>query len=284
MNSICRYLGTVMIAASAGGLMSCHPTNADSASSESVASNPEPQTLNRDFPPAGLPLDSVPPDHDANDGLPKTVDLRPVLIELGLTPRPQGARGTCSIFTTCSALEFALARQSGQGVRMSPEYLNWAGARASGLPSDGNFFHNALKGWEESGLCCEASMPYAETYDPDREPSPDAAAEARRVRDLATGVITVHWIVPWVPDRFGVNDEQFGEIRKTLAHGYPVAAGSGHSRLLVGYRDDMNEAGGGVFLTLDSALNRFDAVTYEFVRRDVADVFWVEFVAPATTP
>ena len=61
-----------------------------------------------------------------------------------------------------------------------------------------------------------------------------------------------------------------------LAAGYPVAAGSGHSRLLVGYRDDATLPGGGEFITEDSALARFDKVTYEFVRTQVADVFWVE--------
>lgn len=166
---------------------------------------------------------------------------------------------------------------------MSPEYLNWAGAKFSGRPSDGNFFHNAIGGWERWGMCSEDLMPYAATYDAGREPSPEAAAEAEEVRHRAGGAVVVRWIVPWKPDRFGVNDEQFDEIRRVLAKGYPVAAGSGHSRLLVGYRDDDAAAGGGVFITLDSALNRFDEVTYEFVRKDVADVFWVECVKTRTS-
>ena len=195
---------------------------------------------------------------------------------MGMTPRAQGARGTCSIFTTCEALEFALAKQSGRYTRMSPEYLNWAGAKVIGRPSDGNFFHNALKGWEESGLCAEELMTYADQYDAGRQPSAEAAAAAAKVREASRGTITVHWVVPWKPDHFGVDDAQFAEIRGVLARGYPVAAGSGHSRLLVGYRDDAAAAGGGMFLTLDSALNRFDEVTYEFVRKEVADVFWVE--------
>jgi hypothetical protein len=69
-----------------------------------------------------------------------------------------------------------------------------------------------------------------------------------------------------------------------LAKGYPVAAGSGHSRLLVGYKDDASAAGGGAFLTEDSALNRFDQVTYEFVRTQVADVFWIEAVPDTAAP
>ena len=44
----------------------------------------------------------------------------------------------------------------------------------------------------------------------------------------------------------------------------------------MGYRDDPALPGGGAFLTMDSALNRFDEVSYDFVRKEVADVFWVE--------
>ncbi len=208
--------------------------------------------------------------------LPASVDLRPWLLALELSPRPQGARGTCSIFTTCSAIEFALAVRRGQALRLSPEYLNWAAGQASGQPSDGNFFHNALAGFERHGICAESNMPYAAAFDPNSAPSAAAAAEATLIREQSRGAILVHWIVPWTPDRFGVSPEQFAEIKRVLALGYPVAAGSGHSRLLVGYRDDLSLPGGGAFLTEDSALNRFDEVTYEFVTKDVADVYWIE--------
>ncbi|MCG3125640.1 MAG: hypothetical protein CHACPFDD_00465 [Phycisphaerae bacterium] len=208
--------------------------------------------------------------------LPASVDLRPRLMEAGLTPRAQGARGTCSIFTTCAAIEYALAVQREKAERLSPEFLNWAAGHASGRPSDGNFFHNALAGFERYGICSEASMPYEAAFDAARAPPAAAAAEATRVGREARGALQARWIVPWVPDRFGVSDAQFDEIKRVLASGFPVAAGSGHSRLLVGYRDDASAAGGGIFLTEDSALNRFDEVTYEFVRTQVADVFWVE--------
>lgn len=121
-------------------------------------------------------------------------------------------------------------------------------------------------------------MPYLSKFDADRGPAPAALAEAKQLLKNSRTGIAVHWIVPWVPDRFGVNDEQFAEIRRVIARGYPIAAGSGHSRLLVGYRDDAEKAGGGIFITEDSALNRFDEVTYEFVRKQVADVFWIEAV------
>ena len=204
------------------------------------------------------------------------VDLRPELTALGLIPRPQGWRGTCSVFTTCSAIEWAWAKHRGQPQRLSVEFLNWAASQAAGGPSDGAFFHNALAGFERFGLCAEESMPYREAYDPNLAPSPEALAEAAATMPANRAGLLVHWIVPWEPNRFGLTDAQFAEVKAVLDRGYPVAAGAGHSRLLVGYRDDPALPGGGAFLTEDSALARFDEVTYDFVKNEVADVFWVE--------
>ena len=159
---------------------------------------------------------------------------------------------------------------------MSPEYLNWAAGQAAGRASDGNFFHNALAGFEKLGICTEDLMPYQGGFDAARAPSGEARAAAEKCREESK--VAVRWIVPWSPNRFGVNDEQMAEIKSVLVRGYPVAAGSGHSRLLVGFVDDVGLAGGGKFITEDSALARFDEVTYEFVRTQVADVFWVEAV------
>lgn len=225
---------------------------------------------------------ATPPVAEPPPKLPATVDLRPHLTALGLGPRSQGPRGTCSIFTTCSAVEFGLARVRGKPERLSVEFVNWAAGEAAGRPSDGNFFHNALAGFERCGVCSETAMPYGASFDPRRVPSPSARAEALANRALARQGLVVRWIVPWVPDRFGVDERRFEEIRSVLARGYPVAAGSGHSRLLVGYRDDASVAGGGIFWTLDSGLGSYAEVSYEFVRTAVADVFWIE--APGTAP
>lgn len=211
--------------------------------------------------------------------LPTSIDLRPRLLELGFAPRPQGHRGTCSIFTTCACFEFAHYKRTGVPLRLSPEFVNWAAGQPPRRPSDGNFFHNALAGFEAHGVCPDASMPYRPDFDPNYAPSPDAAAEAARIRDESGGVLLIRWIVPWEANKQGVADDQLTEIKRVLASGYPVAAGSAHSRLLVGYRDDPALPGGGLFITQDSALNRFDEVTYLFVREQVNDVFWVEALA-----
>lgn len=211
---------------------------------------------------------------------PSSVDLRPEMRLLGLAPRAQGARGTCSIFTTCQAIEFAVAVRRGGSERLSPEFLNWAAGQAAGQPSDGNFFHNALAGFERFGLCGEATMPYRERFEEAGAPSAAALAAAAALRDECRDWLSIHWIVPWQAARFGVDDAAFAEILSVLARGFPVAAGSGHSRLLVGYRLDSTQPGGGVFLTDDSALACFSEVSFEFVRKEVADVFWVEARPP----
>jgi hypothetical protein len=207
---------------------------------------------------------------------PTTVDLRHDFEAQGLVPRRQGARGTCSVFTTCSAIEWALAKHRGRAERLSVEFLNWSAGQFAGAPSDGNFFHNALGGFERFGVCAEDALPYRASYDAALAPAPAALADAAHLRDECRSALTVHWIVPWQANRFGVTDVELREIKSVIARGFPVAAGSGHSRLLVGYRDDAAQPGGGIFITEDSALGRFDEVTFAFVEKDVADVFWIE--------
>ncbi len=190
----------------------------------------------------------------------------------------QGERGTCSVFTTNSALEFAISRRTGKGVRLSVEYLNWAANQATGHPTDGQFFHNCLAGFDKLGVCYAADMPYAATFDAKRVPSEKAKADARRLHALATKALRVHWINPLKP-KPGLTDVHLHEIKAVLAIGYPVAAGSEHSRLLVGYRDDPKQPGGGAFFTKDSGTGGYEEVTYEFVKTKVGDVFWVETLA-----
>ncbi len=208
-------------------------------------------------------------------------DLRPAFAELGLPPRSQGPRPTCSIFTTVAALEFACARATGHGERLSTEFCNWAANAANGRHDDGDFFHFALSGYERYGICPEAMLPYAGAFDAQLVPSPDALVAAGRLLGGTAPRLHVRWIRPGTGTR-GLDDAQFADVLATLAAGWPVAAGSAHSRLLVGYRADPSAPGGGVFYTLDSALARFAEVTAEYVHTDICDAFAVE-VAPAGT-
>lgn len=203
------------------------------------------------------------------------VDLRPEFGKWELRPVRQGRRGTCSVFTTTSAFELAFSRYEGKSVRLSVEYLNWAANQATGHATDGQFFHNCLAGFEKFGICHNADMPYARKFDAKLAPSEKAVADARKLHATADKVIRLHWIKPLTPTA-QMTDAQLHEIKAVLATGWPVAAGAGHSRLLVGYHDDSKQAGGGFFLTKDSGAGMYTQVTYEFVKTNVADVFWVE--------
>lgn len=205
--------------------------------------------------------------------LPAEVDLRPVLNELGLKPRRQGRRGTCSVFTTAATFEFALSKRRGESLPLSVEYLNWSCNQITHNKRDvGQFFHNLLKGYELHGVCLESEMPYTRRFDPELAPSDEAIQSAKKIGELP---FEVHWIKP-IGSGAGVTPEQFVEVKRVLASGWPVAAGASHSRLFVGYIDDEKEPGGGVFLTKDSGSGSYSRVTYEFAKTEVNDVFWVD--------
>ncbi len=208
-------------------------------------------------------------------------DLRPQFESLGLLPRAQGPRPTCSIFTTVAALEFAHARASGRAERLSVEYCNWAANAATNRSDDGDFFHFALAGYQSFGICADHLLPYGDHFDPNAVPPPAALVDGGRHRAFADDHLRVRWIRP-NDGRPGLSPEQFADVLHTLAAGWPVAAGSGHSRLLIGYRADAAAAGGGSFSTIDSASARFDAVPAVFVREQLYDAFVVE-LAPAGT-
>lgn len=201
-----------------------------------------------------------------------SVDLRPQFERWGLPPRRQGRRGTCSVFTTTAAYEFALARRQDRGEPLSDEFLNWAANAATGRDDDGSFFHDAIAGFEKFGACAAALMPYAADFDPARTPSDAALRDGERVRGLG---FTVHWINPWRPQA-GLSPEQLQSIQQVLARGWPVALGSSHSTLAVGYADDPAKDGGGELVIRDSATGGHRTLSYAFVLQRIGDVFWVE--------
>jgi hypothetical protein len=200
-------------------------------------------------------------------------DLVPKMTDWGLYPRNQGGRGTCSVFATMGAFEFAVSLHTGVGTRLSAEYLNWAADQAIGNPNgDGHFFMNLMKGYEEYGACPESDMPYRGVHDPENLPSDQALADAEKVKALG---LQVHWINPWSPGCH-VTADQIEECRKVLAGGHPVAAGSYHSILFVGYVNDPEAPGGGAFLVRDSGGGHYTEISYEEALGRFGDVFWVE--------
>jgi hypothetical protein len=84
-----------------------------------------------------------------------SVDLRPAFKKWGLTPRVQGKRNTCSVFTVAGALEYAAASKTNRTPRFSVEFLNWASNQAVRDNHDGSFFSDLWRGFTIYGACPE---------------------------------------------------------------------------------------------------------------------------------
>jgi hypothetical protein len=230
--------------------------------------------------------------------LPPSRNLWPIFERFKLVRRDQGGRNTCSVFTMAGAMEFALAKRGRPGVTLSIEFLNWASSQVTGRSQDGSFFSNIWRGFEKYGVCPEADMPYGPEFDPARAPSPEALKRAEAIRLIG---LQMHWIKEWDPTK-GLSQEQLNEVRRVLSKGWPVCGGflwpkdgferwdhdvlamvprehvrDGHSVLLVGYRDDPKQPGGGVFLIRNSSPGpRRSAMSYEYIRAYMNDALWIE--------
>jgi C1A family cysteine protease len=233
---------------------------------------------------------------DSNANLPATADLRPMFQKWGLPLRSQGGRGTCSVFALTGALEYALASRQQTGTVLSVEFLNWASNRATTNSGDGGFFSDLWSGYENYGICPEASLPYSKSYDAKLTPNEATLEQAKKI---AEANLQLHWIKPWNAAT-GLTEEQFLLIKRTLARGWPVCGGfrwpkhevwqndilqmapasdvfDGHSVLLVGFKDDATQPGGGVFLIRNSGGGAQDgALPYEYARTYMNDGAWVQ--------
>ena len=225
------------------------------------------------------------------------MDLRAAFDKFGLTARLQGARPTCSVITVAGALEFAVAKRQGQTPRLSVEFLNWAANQACGDKADGGFFSDLWKGFAAYGICTEAGMPYESEFDHGRQPNAAALADARTRLSLG---LRLHWIKEWNV-KTGLSAEQIASIKQTLVKGWPVCGGlrwpkqeqwvdnvlqmcpasavrDGHSILLVGWRDEAVQPGGGVFLFHNSSRGgKAGAMPYAYAREYMNDAVWVDY-------
>jgi hypothetical protein len=233
--------------------------------------------------------------------LPISADLRPQFDKLGLERRIQGKRGTCSVFTVVGALEFAAGIKQGHAERFSVEFLNWGANKVIGEYQDGGFFSDLWKGYATYGICLETAMPYGAKFDKGLTPAPEVLAEAKT--RLALG-LRHHWIKEW-DVKTGLTDDHLQAIKRTLSQGWPVCGGfrwpkqakwsddvlqmcpaeavfDGHSVLLVGYRDDPNQPGGGVFLFRNTNNGGRDgAMPYVYAQAYMNDALWIDCAAPA---
>jgi hypothetical protein len=224
------------------------------------------------------------------------VDLRPAFQKWGLVCRLQGARGTCSVFTVTGALEYALARKGDGAAPLSVEFLNWASNQATGEMRDGSFFSDLWRGFEVHGVCPEQDMPYRAEFDPKRTPTDEAKDHARQLRQAGP---RLHWIKRWNVNT-GLTEGQLAAIKEALGRKWPVCGGfrwpkdvrwkdeileiatpdgvvDGHSVLIVGYRDDPAQPGGGVLIFRNSNGGRDGYMTYEYARAYMNDAVWIDW-------
>jgi hypothetical protein len=237
--------------------------------------------------------------------LASSIDLRPSFEKWELGPRIQGNRNTCSVFTMAAAFEYALASKTDRPTRLSVEFLNWASNQALHQMQDGSFFSDIWRGFTTYGACPEQDMPYQDKFDPKRTPSQNAKDHALRLHQVG---FRLHWIKPWDPNT-GLTQEQFVAIKGVLSRQWPVCGGfrwhkkdrtqwkddvlqmvpptdviDGHSVLLVGYRDDPQQPGGGVFLFRNSQNQGRDGyMPYEYARTYMNDSLWID-TAEANVP
>lgn len=211
----------------------------------------------------------------AGDGtatsLPVAVDLRPNFERWQLPLRKQGNRNTCSVFATVGAMEYALARKLDRGTPLSVEFANWAANRAIANDQDGHFFWEVMKGYQTRGICAEQDMPYGASFSADRQPSTSALTNAL---GAGTNTLVFSWIRPW-DGKSNLDDSYILRIKEALAEGWPVAAGSYHSILFVGYEDNPALPGGGRFLVRDSGGGNEQALDYAATKARMSDLFYV---------
>ena len=236
--------------------------------------------------------------------LPGKADLVPEFRTLGLLPRSQGGRDTCSLFAITALAGFECAKNTPPPhVRLSEEFLIWAANEATGRHGDQAMFYEAVHGLNAFGICSDELMRYENAGDAARKPSAAALADAagRRAR------WKVQWIRRWDVLR-PLSDAELLAIKAALASGHPVACGmrwpvsprghemmdvpppnqvhDGHSIAFVGYEDDPKQNGGGAFVFRSwngpgwGKEGGYGVMSYAYVRAYANDALWLELGPP----
>jgi len=230
------------------------------------------------------------------NSLPDSINLRPKFKQFRLYTRPQGNRGTCSVFTVVGVLEYALAVATDKGTFLSVEFLNWASHKVANRTVDGGFFSELWDGYVEYGICAEADMPYLLEFNANLQPSEIVLKKAMQMKSTP---LQMHWIKEWDVNT-GLTDDQFEEIKQTLVNQYPVCGGfrwpketrwendvlqmcqssevfDGHSIILAGYKDVPTQPGGGVFIIRNSGGHSRDGyMPYEYAKTYMNDALWIK--------
>jgi serine/threonine protein kinase/WD40 repeat protein len=235
--------------------------------------------------------------------LPTKINLAPQFASLGIPPRAQGDRDTCSVFATTAIADFEYARANPRiRKRLSEEFLIWAANEASGLTGDQAMFYKAVHGLNTLGICTAELMPYQTTSDSKRRPSKKALADAKGRSERWR----VEWIKRWDLSR-GLSDEELTAIKSALANGHPVACGlrwpkvldgaslldvpspgqvrDGHSIVITGYEDNAGRSGV-LYFRNDfgprSGWNGYGVMSYAYARAYANDALWLQLGAPGS--
>jgi serine/threonine protein kinase/WD40 repeat protein len=237
--------------------------------------------------------------------LPSKINLAPQFASLGIPPRAQGDRDTCSVFATTAIADFEYARANPSiRKRLSEEFLIWAADEATGLTGYQAMFYKTVHGLNKLGICTAELMPYEKTSDSMRRPSKEALADAKE----RSGRWRVEWIKRWDLSR-GLSEKELTAIKSALANGHPVACGlrwpkaldgaslldvpspghvrDGHSIVFTGYEDYAGKRSNGVFYVRNSlgpqwGWNGYGVMSYGYARAYANDALWLQFGAPGS--
>ncbi len=236
--------------------------------------------------------------------LPAKADLTPEFLKLGILPRAQGGRDTCSSFAITALADFEFTRANPrQRKRLSEEFLIWAANEATGRTGDQAMFYEAVHGLNALGICTEDLMPYLPASSANRRPSDEALKDAKGRAERWLAV----WIRRWDVSR-PLADEELTALKSALAGGHPVACGlrwpkkawapalllvpvpndvyDGHSIVLTGYQDDPKRKGAGVFSFRNSSGAQGTVgngvMSYAYATAYANDALWLRVGAPGS--
>jgi hypothetical protein len=182
--------------------------------------------------------------------------------------RNQGRRGTCVAFACVAVREFLLGEESAQG-DLSEQFLYWDCKRRDLFQGPGTWISNGMTCLETDGVCVEQVWPYNPQPIEDNEgqgPPPDDAA--RKATDYQIGdwqKLRSRWVqalreelansrpiafaVPVYTYWFTEPVRSSGDVRLPLP---TDKREGGHAMCMVGYQDDPEVPGGGMFLVRNS--------------------------------
>ncbi len=211
----------------------------------------------------------------------QSVDLRPEIARRQIGIRNQENRLTCSVHTTTFLLEYAYSQVCGPYAYtdLSEEYLNHATNLTAKNEDDGDFFHNIIAGYNQYGMVKETVFPFKSTYQ-FKDTTLSIASVASGIQLLNAKKLNLQLLKP-ITTPMGLSTEEFNRIIAALNRGVPVGLGRSHSMPIVGYRLDVSQPGGGVFIFrnsygLTTGTNGYQEEDFASVKSTASDAILVE--------